>query len=540
MKQKEFFSSTMAKLKEFERELGLIKDPVQLGILQHQAAEWATLTLPRIEDHLAVIRDEFTAQYRRWFGVPPPDAPSMVPRIVPTHEFRSDMGHFGARLMEGFEAAFNTWLAVKVWAVNDSWVAVAGITLATLAFCEGVGRLLATHLNKRTEVPAESRQRSGRLLVPTLGTWLLFFFLTYVVRTATGGIADVLGPVISLIFAGVEITTLVLVAIGFAVHELYGWSARDAAEYSRYLDMHTRVAALIIKGGGQKRAAEVSSQPAPSPVATGVLTVVMMLVAAYPASSYAQASLSTARTSQYRQIALSEAEPAGCTFADVSTSVLASARAASLENHREAVTLTMQKLGISSWCFVQFTADGWDAPPVTVAQTTSNTRAACAPPGLSEAGKLFTPRHDQEVNDAAQRCRTAQGQALAEMRVSINTSIDMLLKQNAPRPSRCSSVLDTIERAARMRELRASTIITDGRENCGAWRQIAAPDSGAQVVVILVPSVDDAGKRTSGGALFAERKAQLLKAAPWLTVIPAFELSSNTFRASTSAALAKR
>jgi len=443
--------------------------------------------------------------------------------------------------MEAFEAAFNTWLAVKVWAVGDSWFAVAGITLATLAFCEGVGRLFASHLNKRTEVPEESRQRSGRLLVPTLIAWLLFFFLTYVIRTAAGEIANVLGPLTSLIFAGVEITTLVLVAIGFASHELYGWSARDTEEYSHYLDMHTRVAALIAKGGeAQHTATEVSPQPAPSPVTTGILTVVMMLVAAYPASSYAQASLSTTRTSPYEQIALSEAEPAGCTFVDVSTSVLASARAASLETHRETVTLTMQKLGISSWCFVQFTANGWDAPPLTVAQTTSDTRAACAPPSLSDAGKLFTPRHDQEVNDAAQRCRTAQGQALAEMRVLINTSIDMLLKHNAPKPSGCSSVLDTIERAARMRDLRASTIITDGRENCGAWRQIAAPDSGAQVVVILVPSVDDAGKRTSGSALFAERKAQLLKAAPWLTVIPSFELSSNTFRASTSAALAKR
>ena len=248
MKTHDFFSSTVVKLEHFERELRLVKDPARLASLRWQASEWAQRVLPQIENHLAGLCHEFTSQYLAW-GLRLPEASDrIIPRVISAHDFRARIGRFGARLMEGFEAVFNCWLALKIWAVDSTLLTAIVVTLATIAFCEGFGRLLGLQLNKRSEVPEESRQRISLVLVPTAVVWVISFYFTCVLRVAAGGIAVALGPFTSLIFGVLEVATLILIAVGFAWEELYGWSRRDGENYSVYLDLHDRIQALVLKG----------------------------------------------------------------------------------------------------------------------------------------------------------------------------------------------------------------------------------------------------------------------------------------------------
>ena len=114
---------------------------------------------------------------------------------------------------------------------------------------------------------------------------------------------------------------------------------------------------------------------------------------------------------------------------------------------------------------------------------------------------------------------------MLEIQRAVDESIVILLKRYAPQSSDCTDVLDSIERISHTPYLRAATIITDGRENCVRTRKIAPPDHHIQLVVMLVASNKDS--RGSSGRLFERRKENLLRAAPWITVIPWFEFSDG-------------
>jgi hypothetical protein len=529
-KQDDWLNTVLRKLRHFEYELRVVKEPGRHASMQDAAHAWAVQTLPLVDAQLAAQKDEYTQQHRQWFGTPAPGSEPLHPRAIPSHESKALFGLFGARLEEAFEAAFNTWLAAKVWAVDAGWPTVVGIAIATLIFCEAFGHMMSSHLIHRTDVPEESRERIARYFPAALVSWLLFFALTYVLRTASGRVAEVLTPYTSFIFAGLEVATLILIGLGFATNHLYRWSGRDTAEYSKILDLRTRIVALTkLAQPGAELAAETASSPSGI---TRVASIILIFV-------IAMASAGDLRAQSSPTVVPSN-ETSGYTWVDVSTSLGPNERAPSLNLHKQVLPAVMQKLGVQSWYFVQFASDAWSAAPVAQAHTRGDARSACAPPILSEAARLFSPSHEAEVQRAAAKCRSAQHEEFLEAQKAVGSSVDVLLDRNRSQSSRCTNLLDGIERMARTGSVLAATFITDGRESCGPHRKIAPPEHPITVVVLLVPSGADAKLSKPAGLLFQQRKADLLRAAPWITVIPWFELTEEFFAARNPSSLAQK
>lgn len=133
-------------------------------------------------------------------------------------------------------------------------------------------------------------------------------------------------------------------------------------------------------------------------------------------------------------------------------------------------------------------------------------------------------------------CDAARDQAKKEISSAVAFSTDAVLAQNQPRKSRCTSVLDAIERAADTPSMVIATLITDGRESCNV-RLLGTPQHQIQIVVLLVASEGDAGERSSKGTLFEKRRLALMQSAPWLTVLPWFAYSEHTVSSAITAPL---
>jgi hypothetical protein len=155
-------------------------------------------------------------------------------------------------------------------------------------------------------------------------------------------------------------------------------------------------------------------------------------------------------------------------------------------------------------------------------ELSADSQNACVPPPKGEADALFRGAREERLKKSQQKCDAAKARSAQKLEQDL-THVITDMANNGGESSRCSSVLDALDRAAHTPDLAYAVIVTDGQENCGKWRTVEAPPRPMRAVVVLLPSADDERDRKSAAVSFEQRKATLLRSAPWLSaVVPAW------------------
>ncbi len=499
----------------YEQELAVVKESNAAQGVRTEAAKFASAELASVEQIASNQRSHYVQQFWQWFGA---DPASDVPHPVTEHERNASLGRWGARLLMGFEVAFAAWLTATFNFAQHLWTAMTVTASLWLAASSGMARLVAMLLKRRSEVPHETRNRIHKALRIFLIVWLSAAALVLIMRTAQGKTASVVAHATTYTLAAWAVDTILLAACGICADRLFGWSGHATREYYAITSMRNRLARLLARCTG----ADEVPPPAATPAFAGKLAVAVLGIAL---------GLSATARAQTAPSASGEA----CTFVDQTTSVEPSALKSVLERHAQVVPSIVETMPIKNWCFVPFTGNAWSAEPVTTVNTEISS-ATCSVPKMGEADSLFRGAREEHTRKAQEACTAAKLRAAAKLSSDVGRAV-AVVEQNGPQPSRCSSVLDALDRAARTPGLTEAVIVTDGQENCGPMRSIAAPDHALRSVVVLVPSLRDGDASTSPAALFASRKAALLRAAPWISVVtPAWGFTPELFQHGDSAA----
>ncbi len=494
-----------------EQELTVVKESGAFQVARTEAAKFASAELATVEQIASNQRSHYVRQFHEWFGS---DPASDVPHPVTEHERNASLGRWGARLLMGFEVAFAAWLTATFNFAQHLWTAMAVTASLWLAASNGMARLVSMLLRRRSEVPHETRNRIHKALRVLLIVWLSAAALVLIMRTAQGKTASVLSHATTYTLAAWAIDTILLAACGICADRLFSWSGHATREYYAITRMRNRLAHLLSRCTSPT---EFPSNSAASAIAVK-LAVVVLGVAIGLSTTTARAQNTTKPLGE------------GCTFVDQTSSVDASALKSVLEQHRDVVSSVAQTEPIKSWCFVPFTGNAWTAEPVATITTEEPPPASCSGPKLGESDSLFRGAREERVRKAQEACASAKARSASKLSDDVTNAVG-LVERSTPQRSRCSSVLDALDRVARTPGLTDAVIVTDGQENCGPWRSVAAPGHALRSVVVLVSSVHDTDSGVSPAALFATRKAALLRAAPWISVVtPAWGFTPDLFR----------
>ena len=518
MKSSQLLKSMKKDAAHHEHELAVVKEANASNAAKFEAAKFASAELTTVDQLSNNQRSHYVRRFREWFGA---DPDSDVPHPIAEHERNASLGRWGSKLLMGFEVAFAAWLTATFNFAQHLWTAMAVTASLWLAASSGLARLVAMLLKRRSEVPHETRNRIHKAIRVFLVTWLAAAALILIMRTAQGKTALVLARFTTYTLAVWAIDTILLAGCGICADRLFGWSGEATREYYAITRMRNRLSHLLSRSGNAADA--LAERGSATPAIAGKLAMLVAAVAlAFTATARAQTPPPNSA--------------GGCTFLDQTTSVDPAALKAVLESHKQVVPAIVQSQALASWCFVPFTGNAWSAQPADTMRVPELPQQACSAPRAGEADSLFRGAREEHAKKAQEACAAARTRAVAKISGDMSIAIEHL-EHGTPAGSRCSSVLDAIDRAASTPGLADVVIVTDGQENCGAWRSIPAPNHPLRSVVVLVPSVRDADSGVSPAVLFARRKAALLRSAPWLSAVtPAWGFTADSFQSGETAA----
>jgi hypothetical protein len=493
-----------------ERELAVVKEPQARSAARAQATQFASAGLATIDQLSRNQCNDYTRRFREWFGSNPDGE---VPHPVADHERSARLGRWGTKLLMGFEVAFAAWITATFNFAQHLWTAMAATAGLWLAASTGLAQFVAMLLKRRAEVPQETRNRIHKAVRLFVIVWLAAAAVMLIMRTAQGKTALVLAHATTYVLAAWAIDTILLAGCGIGADRLFRWSGDATREYYKSARTRSRLLQLLEHCSSDTHEAVPHSSTVlkAAKLAVGVLAVSL----AFGASAKAQ---TTPRVSPQR----------GCTYVDETTSVQVPALQSSLEQHKQLIPALAARSELKSWCFVPFTANAWSAAPAATVEVSGDLQDACTPPPTGEVDALFRGAREEHLKKSRQKCELAKARSAQKLEQDLSHAISDI-ENSGGEGARCSSVLDTLDRAAHTPDLSFAVIVTDGQENCGHWRTVEAPPRPMRAVVVLLPAADDEDQKKSPAISFAQRKAALLRAAPWLSaVVPPWAFSPDT------------
>jgi hypothetical protein len=499
-----------------ERELAVVKEPQARSAARAQATKFASAGLTTIDQLSRNQCNDYARRFREWFGSNPDGE---VPHPVAEHERTARLGRWGTKLLMGFEVVFAAWITATFNFAQHLWTAMAATAGLWLAASTGLAQFVAMLLKRRAEVPQETRNRIHKAVRVSVIVWLAAAALMLIMRTAQGKTALVLAHATTYVLAAWAIVTILLAGCGIGADRLFRWSGDATREYYESARTRSRLLQLLEHSSSDSHEAAPRSSTVlnAAKLAVGVLAVSL----AFGASSKAQTA---SGVSPQR----------GCTYVDETTSVEAPALQLALEQHKQVIPAVAVHGDLKSWCFVPFTANAWSAVPAATVEVSANSRDACAPPPKGEADALFRGAREEHLKKSQQKCDAAKARSAQKLEQDL-THVITDIGNSGGESARCSSVLDALDRAAHTPDLFYAVIVTDGQENCGKWRTVEAPPRPMHAVVVLLPSADDEHDKKSPAVSFAQRKAALLRSAPWLSaVVPPWAFTPDVFAGSDS------
>ena len=483
-----------------ERELAVVKEPQARTAVRAQATKFASAGLATVDQLSRNQCSDYARRFREWFGSNPDGE---VPHPVAEHERVARLGRWGTKLLMGFEVVFAAWITATFNFAQHLWTAMAATAGLWLAASTGLAQFIAMLLKRRAEVPQETRNRIHKAVRVSVIVWLAAAAVMLIMRTAQGKTALVLAHATTYVLAAWAIVTILLAGCGIGADRLFRWSGDATRDYYQSARTRSRLLQLLEHSSSDTPEGDTRSSTAlnAAKLAVGVLAASL----AFGASARAQTgpSLSPQR---------------GCTYVDETTSVQAPALQLALEQHKQVIPAVAAHSDLKSWCFIPFTADAWSAVPAATVEVPADSQDACAPPPKGEVDALFRGAREEHLKKSQQKCEAAKARSAQKLEQGLTRVITDLANSGGEN-ARCSSVLDALDRAAHTPDLNYAVIVTDGQENCGKWRTVEAPPRPMRAVVVLLPAAADEHDKKSPAVSFAQRKAALLRSAPWLSAV---------------------
>lgn len=479
-------------------------------------AERAAVSADRVGRTVASLETDIQAEYARhydaWYGGAP-DRPA--PRASGNDILLSRWLLAASIITVLLDFLFSAW-AMSAFTSLPSAAAIAvgvGVALGLTTLAKGLALLVV----ERFDLIPRAAYAELRCVAAVLGPVVfLSFVVLFIVRSDGDGLGTILAPAFGSVCALLSVFLPMLGGLLLALRSMKQWIctlsslwlAAEAIE-REIVALRGRCQRLHTAGGVTQADADWIEAPrslyGTRPRAhrsLGVTAILSIGSFAYAESAVAQ------------QIRV---------FVDISPSVsLGQGQAARHELVRLAPQLS-ERYAVTRWTITEFASDSWGALPVHV-EWPASAVPACPAVTLTEAERVVRVMRERKETRARISCEAIRDSAAGRVRAARDSAVRQLsaaLATPSAVVARCTAIADLLARigvrAATTRDL--TVVVTDAIESCSdRLRPVRAPAGSARTVIVLLQGADSrVGPRN---ASFEERRAALLRAAPWVRVVP--------------------
>jgi hypothetical protein len=187
---------------------------------------------------------------------------------------------------------------------------------------------------------------------------------------------------------------------------------------------------------------------------------------------------------------------------------------------REVPALTA-RYGVKLWQVFTFTDEPWRSDPLLSEGVPPYPMVECAAP--TEAARVF--RSQQDDGECASKKTQATGDHRAALK-RMASRLEAAVSKIQERTARCTALIDLLMRAGSSPEAKLIVVVTDAGETC---RKVPfphlRPPLGTRVAVVVVGSVDS-DHRGKDADVYNQRTAELRASAPWLIFLTPWQVAS--------------
>lgn len=477
--------------------------------------------------------EDFSREYTAWHGEPPAND---TPRVIPEAVAKANRYRLAGAASAVLEIALATFVLSGMGAgLFTAFISSAVLTWLLLLLAHGA-------IAEATERPSPHHSRdlikkyvfrpALFLTIPAIGIVLL--------ARVVSDLSDWLLPIfLPLLQLSLWIATLGLILLGgalYALADLYRWSERHAKNFDQldrlraYLEnkrayYHSFIPRAGTEDGPPRPARRAGRE---SQAAWRVVASILLAVTGFLAGCEGRAVEEGGKEAAG---AAGPGTPAELHFEiDVSGSVEERAGESAARNLAAQLPGMIEASGAQIVTVKHNGEDGWSALAVLSVRLPEREQPevkaglmkageAAGLTGINGSVKEHNRRRQEEAN------RKLDEKHKAEFNKALGEITPAMLTPKAGASARCTDLYGVLSRIALGRggARKIYVIVTDGYHTCGRMRAVAAPQGDVKALVFLTP----AGGREAGGKRgpeqFAGRSEALMKAAPWLIVIPAFE-----------------
>jgi hypothetical protein len=209
-----------------------------------------------------------------------------------------------------------------------------------------------------------------------------------------------------------------------------------------------------------------------------------------------------------------------------------------LSESSAALTITF---GITRWEFIPFSDDAWTAAPTAAVDMPNLPSVSCGRVLPSEAD-FFSGVAQARQEEARKKCNQIKSTAQQQYEAMLLTKVTEWRKTIIPPQlvsNRCTSFFDLLTRVSMIQGPAVELIFSDGIETCRAPQNVPPPSPNVKAVLVLLNTLSRPA-RMSPAQEFLERKREVQRFAPWLQIIPTWNLTvANIAQQNTQAPIVK-
>ena len=522
-----------SQLDRFKEDLEFLGSPQLVAALVDQVRAWTATTLTSITHLKQQVRGEFAIDYGKWHGTPP------------SSETPVDASHWvwwlraSGLAVVTLECGFAAILGLLTFNVAPLWAFLAGVLMTlfiTLVVKAVWGILFSDEQRPRKTLRVLSRQ-----LVVIFPAWLMALtgalLLGRVVTEPT--------PTATLLFL-ILMTLLtmlspILASILLSIAGLQGWARKHVFLWQGLEELEADVHKLEAYAGAveERLGAETAKNP------DRELVEVNERLQGEPVGLREASLAATAALVLLLACPPSKAANCGSEFwVDGSGSPSKVERQAAVDHFLELLPQWTESECGQDWELFAFAGQAfYTAPFLTIHLSRQQSETCEIQPPTSEMPVIFRRVAKQAEVERERRCaEKREGQASAydaAIALQISQARERLAGFKVADPDH-TCIVDLLSRLADPSQTppRRALIVTDGEETCDPSFQgpIPAPETKTAVAMVIISQ--EKPKLTDPRLYYLRMKANWLKLAPWIKVVPAYGIEEKMFRSALDRAVA--
>jgi len=489
----------------------------------HDIQTWAKGALLRV--HAA--KDQIAAEYRRIWELWHERQPytEMLPQVVYYQALAASGCASGGWFGLGLEGMLTAAMSVFLLAVPKGVAVFIGLLVCILLafFLKGAVKMflpIAEHHPKKVLLFV------ALTIAFLLGTVLIVLLIGFLIRGATGFLALLMGPLFSVVLSVLSVLIPVIAGLLFLASALLGWSARLAHFFEDLCTIERKI--LELNSHVDYRIRELL--PPPSASKEIVKAPMFRIGSTVTLAIFLCGGFCALR-----------AQPVAHARIDSTSSVDRVDLANGLRLLSESSAALTITFGITRWEFIPFSDDAWTAAPTAAVDMPNLPSVSCGRILPSEAD-FFSGVAQARQEEARKKCNQIKSTAQQQYEAMLLTKVTEWRKNIIPPQlvsNRCTSFFDLLTRVSMIQGPAVELIFSDGIETCRAPQNVPPPSPNVKAVLVLLNTLSRPA-RMSPAQEFLERKREVQRFAPWLQIIPTWNLTvENIAQQNTQAPIVK-